>query len=171
MIDEAKDDSGKEQKLYEGRPMKSGGYKGDRNKESRNTRVVELLPHPEVLESYNFVVEGSAKMILGMFEHEQQHRHEWERNSLRTYTISTVLGQVLGFFIAISVFVSATFIGYYGNATIASMIWVFGMAIVVMAGMVWTYAKSMGQRPLFARPSLRTHYRPVKEKKEDSAEE
>ena len=34
-------------------------------------RTVELLPHPEVLESYNYVVDGSAKMILNMFEMEQ----------------------------------------------------------------------------------------------------
>ena len=52
-----------------------------------------------------------------------------------------------------------------GITTIAAFIWVFGMAIIVMAGLVWSYAKSMGQRPLFARPTMRTHFRPQKNKK------
>lgn len=148
------------------RPYRTGGYinKSAEHKESQTPRTVDFLPHPEVLESYNYIVEGSAKMILTMFEMEQKHRHEWEKASLKIYSASTVLGQVLGFFIAISVFASATFIGIYGNTTIAALIWVFGMAIVVMAGLVWAYAKSMGQRPLFARPSMRAHFRPVKEK-------
>lgn len=150
------------------RPYRTGGYVRNR-REGRDRpqhRVVEFLPHPDILESYNYVVEGSAKMILTMFEHEQKHRHEWERVSLRIYSFSSILGQLLGFFIAVAVFASATMIGIYGNTTIAAFIWVFGMAVVVMAGLVWAYAKSMGQRPLFARPSMRTHYRPAKEKEQ-----
>lgn len=134
-------------------------------------RAVEFLPHPEILEGYNYVVDGSAKMILQMFENEQKHRHAWEGRALRTHTISTLLGQVLGFFIAVAVFVSATIIGLYGDSTIAAFIWVFGMAIIVMAGLVWLYAKSMGQRPLFARPAMRASFRPEKERTADDVQE
>ncbi len=149
------------------RPYRTGGYiKPPETKERATPRTVDFLPHPEILESYNYIVEGSAKMILSMFEMEQKHRHEWEKASLKIYSVSSIIGQVLGFFIAVAVFVSATVIGIYGNTTMAAIIWVFGMAIVVMAGLVWTYAKSMGQRPLFARPSMRAHFRPVKEKEE-----
>lgn len=160
----------------EDRPYRTGGYVQKKPKDFRDRspreRVVEFLPAPEILESYNYVVEGSAKMILDMFGREQTHRHEWERMALRIYSFSSVLGQLLGFFIAVSVFASATMIGIYGNTSIAAFIWVFGMAIVVMAGLVWAYAKSMGQRPLFARPSMRSHFRPVKEKAgADTAEE
>ncbi len=132
-------------------------------------RTVEILPHPEVLESYNYVVEGSAKMILTMFEIEQKHRHEWETEALRIHRYSTIIGQVLGFLIAVAVFVSATVIGIYGNGVIAASIWVFGMSIIVMAGLVWAYAKSMGQRPIFGRPTMRTHFRPQKERGRFSA--
>ncbi len=150
------------------RPYRTGGYinKQGESKERPAPRTVDFLPHPEILESYNYIVDGSAKMILSMFEMEQRHRHEWEKASLKIYSVSSIIGQVLGFFIAVSVFVSATFIGVYGDTTIAALIWVFGMAIVVMAGLVWAYAKSMGQRPLFARPSMRSHFRPVKDKQE-----
>jgi len=156
---------------YERRPYKTGGYRQPQSGRDRvQNRTVEILPHPEVLESYNYVVEGSAKTIITMFEIEQRHRHDWETQALRIHSYSTIIGQVLGFFIGVAVFVSATIIGIYGNSTIAASIWVFGMSIVVMAGLVWAYAKSMGQRPLFGRPTMRTHFRPQKERAEENDE-
>ncbi len=139
----------------------------DSGRDKQPRRPTDVLPNPEILEAYNYIVDGSAKTILSMFEREQNHRHAWEMNAIRTYRFSTILGQVLGFLIAVSVFVSATIIGIYGDSTIAAFIWVFGMAIVVMAGLVWAYAKSMGQRPLFARPTMRTHFRPEKDSDKD----
>src|SRR5687768_8427734 len=160
------------QASYEKRPIKTGGYRQPQSGRERiQNRTVEILPHPEVLESYNYVVDGSAKMILTMFEMEQKHRHEWETQAIHVYRFSTILGQCLGFLIAVSVFISASVIGVYGNTTIAAVIWVFGMSIVVMAGLVWAYAKSMGQRPLFARPTMRTHFRPQKERAEPTENE
>jgi uncharacterized membrane protein len=132
----------------------------DRNKARRTT---EFLPGPEILEAYDLVVKGSAARILDMFAEEQKHRHEWERNALKTHTFSTILGQILGFVIAVSVFASAGFIGMSGNSATAALIWVFGLAIIVMSGLVWVYAKNMGQRPLFARPAMRAHFRPEKD--------
>ncbi len=140
----------------------NGGKHRDRSG-SNTGRRSEFMPSPELLEGYDYVVEGSAARILVMFESEQKHRHTWENDALKTHTFSTILGQVLGFFIAASVFVSAAIIGIHGNSTTAAFIWVFGLAIVVMAGLVWVYAKSMGQRPLFGRPSMRTHFRPEKD--------
>ena len=65
------------QASYEKRPIKTGGYRQPQSGRERvQNRTVEILPHPEVLESYNYVVDGSAKMILTMFETEQKHRHE-----------------------------------------------------------------------------------------------
>ncbi len=136
---------------------------------NRKPRTPEALPHPEILEGYDYVIEGSAERILAMFEKEQNHRHRWESQALRLHSISTILGQLLGFGIAVSVFVAATIIGMHGDATIAAFIWVFGMAIVVMAGLVWTYAKSMGQRPLFARPTMRQKFRAEKGDKHTNA--
>jgi uncharacterized membrane protein len=158
-------------KPYEQKPIKTGGYRNQGGRDKLQNRTVEILPHPEVLESYNYVVDGSARMILTMFENEQKHRHDWEKQALRIHSYSTIIGQVLGFLIATAVFISATIIGIYGDSTIGAFIWVFGMSIIVMAGLVWAYAKSMGQRPLFARPTMRTHFRPQKERSDTAAEE
>lgn len=142
---------------------RSARHDGERGGGGRNrNRHAEALPSAETLESYDYVVEGSAKLILEMFEREQKHRHEWENRALKIHSLTAVLGQALGFGIAVSVFVAAGIIGMYGDSTIAAFIWVFGMAIIVMAGVVWLYAKSMGQRPLFARPAMRASFRPEK---------
>jgi uncharacterized membrane protein len=132
--------------------------------ENQARKISDIMPSPELLEAYDYVVEGSAQQIMDMFTREQQHRHEWEKNALKTHHTSTLLGQLLGFLICISVFVSASIIGIYGDKTIAAVIWVFGLAIIVMSSLVWMYAKTLGQRPLFGRPQMRTHFRPVKEK-------
>jgi uncharacterized membrane protein len=129
---------------------------------SQSRRSPDGLPSPEILEAYDTVLAGSATRIIEMFEREQAHRHQWEHRALRTHQFSTVLGQLLGFMIAVAIFASATLIGISGNSTAAAMIWVFGMAIVTMAAVVWWYAKSLGQRPLFARPAMRTNFRPEK---------
>ena len=150
------------------RNRRSGGGGGERSSRSQpqRSKSVEILPHPEVLEGYNYVIEGSAERILSMFEAEQRHRHAWEDRALQIHSRGSILGQVLGFGIGIAIFVSAALIGMYGNPAIAAFVWVFGLAIVVMSALVWTYAKSMGQRPLFARPALRSSFRPEKNKDE-----
>jgi uncharacterized membrane protein len=140
----------------------SGGNRPNQNRQPPR-RNVDVLPDPEVLEAYDYVVEGSAREIIEMFKSEQRQRHQWENRSLRVHLWSTILGQVLGFFIAVAIFVSAAVIGIYGDAAIGAFVWVFGLAIVTMAALVWWYAKSLGQRPLFARPALRASFRPEKE--------
>ncbi len=122
-------------------------HNNDKNR--GGSRTSEFLPNPALLESYNLVVDGSAARIITMFETEQKHRHEWENNALKTHTASTVIGQVLGFFIAMAMFVSAAVIGMNGNSTTAALIWVFGLAIIMMGGMVWVYAKKHGATPTF----------------------
>lgn len=135
---------------FKNKPKRQGNFQ---------PKPVEILPDPTILESYDYVVDGAAEQILRMFELEQKHRHEWEIQALKSYTVSSIFGQVLGFIIAISVFGSAAVIGIYGDSAIASFVWVFGMSIIMMSGLVWTYAKSMGQRPLFGRPTFRRHFR------------
>lgn len=143
-------------------------FNSKQKKQNGNHKPVEMLPDPSILESYDYVVEGAAQQILHMFEAEQKHRHAWELQALRSYGASSLIGQILGFFIAISVFGSAAIIGIYGDSSIAAFVWVFGMSIVTMAGLVWSYAKSMGQRPLFGRPTFRRHFRAENESDEQA---
>ena len=135
MTDENNQDS-----AGKGRTYKTGGGRA-------YSRTVEILPHPDVLESYNYVVEGSAEMILAMFDYEQQHRHEMEMQSLRLHSFATTLGQILGFFVAMAAFASATLMGIYGSQTLAAVIWGLAAVVVVMTGLSWSYMRSVGQNP------------------------
>lgn len=132
------------------------------NQGNKPRRAPEGMPAPDMLEGYDNVLPGSAARIIDMFEREQQHRHRWEERALRVHQVSTWLGQFFGFLIAIAIFASAAVIGIHGDATAAAFIWVFGLAIVTMAAVIWWYAKSLGQRPLFGRPAMRTNFRPEK---------
>ena len=147
--------------------MANQGNKPKKKPYTPPKKTVEILPNPETLEAYDYIVEGSAKQILDMFEREQQHRHEWETAALKVHRVSSVLGQVLGFLIAIAIFASASLIGIYGSSTTAAVIWVFGLSIIVMSALVWAYARTIGQRPLFSRPTMRTHFRPEKRRSTD----
>ena len=141
----------------------------ERNASRQPRKAPEGLPPAEMLAAYNEIMPGSAERMIGMFEREQAHRHGWEQKALKVHQVSTILGQLLGFFVAVAIFGSATIIGLKGNASVAALIWVFGMAIVTMATIVWWYAKSLGQRPLFARPAMRTSFRPDKSAAANSA--
>lgn len=158
------EDSGrvKMAKQSEQKTTQAGSRNQGGNRRPARKKPVQILPDAEVLEGYNYVVEGSAQVIINMFKAEQEHRHQWERRSLKVHMVSTILGQLLGFLIAVAIFASAAIIGIHGDATIGAFVWVFGMAIVTMATLVWWYAKSLGQRPLFARPNMRASYRPEK---------
>lgn len=143
--------------------MSDRNHHGKFGKQTGSRRNPEGIPSPEVLEAYDAVLEGSAARLIGMYEREQNHRHAWELRALKVHQVSTILGQLLGFFIGVAIFVSASIIGLHGNASVAAFVWVFGMAIVTMAAIVWWYAKSLGQRPLFARPAMRQSFRPEKQ--------
>jgi uncharacterized membrane protein len=71
--------------------VSQGGGEGQRPKDKSNfRRSAEFLPSPEVLEGYNYVVDGAAARILAMFEAEQKHRHNWERGAHKVHTFSTI---------------------------------------------------------------------------------
>lgn len=128
-----------------------------------NRAPVDALPHPEIIEAYDCIVPGAAKQIMMMFEMEQKHRHEWERQALKTHATTTILGQIMGFLIVVSVFASATFIGLQGDKVIATFIWVVAMAVVIVAGIISFYARTMGNKSAFGRPTFRQQFRAEKE--------
>jgi len=67
---------------------------GYRQKMEKRERARSFLPDPEVLENYNYVVEGSAARILAMVEMEQKHRQQFELNQQKMVAMSTFAGSV-----------------------------------------------------------------------------
>lgn len=109
------------------------------------------LPPPNVLAGYNNVVPNAAERIVAMAESEQKHRHAVEAAAVNaniaaqerqiavaelqtksTYR-SDLLGQVLGFLVAIICFALATFFGIRGNTAVAAMFLGPTVAAVIVA--------------------------------------
>ena len=64
---------------------------------------------------------GSAARMVAMFEREQAHRHQWEQRALKVHQISTILGQLLGFFVAVAGFFAAAFATvFFGRVALAA---------------------------------------------------
>ncbi len=99
----------------------------------RPERAADFLPDPEVLEAYNYVIEGSADKIIDMIEKEQIHRHELENRALSNQTAGLFFGQVLAALIALSLVVSVTVLGLNGLGELAAFIGFIGMCAMTMA--------------------------------------
>lgn len=128
------------------------GSKGRYQKrQRRQQKTVELLPDPEVLESYNYVIEGSAERILQMFENEQKHRQQWEDQALKVHALNSILGQILGFVIMSTALAASIYFGKHGDYTMAVFLGVFSFS-----SLVWAYIRTVNRRPLGKKFDPRT---------------
>lgn len=119
-----------------------------RQQRNHTPRNVEILPSPEILESYNYVVEGSAAKIIDMFEREQLQRHEWENQALKVHALSTVLGQILGFAVAGYAISVSAYLGLQGEVLLAGAF----LGAFVVASLGWAYVRSIASRQYGGRP-------------------
>lgn len=128
-------------------PNRGGaGQRSDKEYARRSRRAqksVELLPDPEVLESYNYVIEGAGERILEMFEKEQQHRHEWEDQALKVHAFNSVLAQMLGFLVMMVALGASIYFGRKGDYTMAVFLGVFSFS-----SLIWAYIRTVNRRPL-----------------------
>lgn len=92
------------------------------------------LPHPDILKKFDEVVPGAAERIIKMAEEQSTHCKDLERKVIDSDVARSRWGQFLGFVIAITGLVAATFISIYGSAfaggllgigTLASLVGVF----------------------------------------------
>lgn len=60
------------------------------------------LPHPDILEGYERIMEGSAERILAMAEKEASHRHKIEEKCIKTDSGDSLLGVVFAFLLGMS---------------------------------------------------------------------
>lgn len=95
-----------------------------------------FLPDPEVLENYNYVIEGSGERILAMIEAEQKHRHDWENRALRTHAASQVMGIVAALIVMVGVVMCTAFLAVTGKEAVAVMVAAIGFGIVGFALLV-----------------------------------
>lgn len=88
----------------------------------RNEYFSGPLPPPNVLASYDKVIDGAAERILKMAEKEQQHRHETDSCALLGEINKDKRGQQFGFGIAILFGLIAFILGLTGQPWLGGII-------------------------------------------------
>lgn len=106
------------------------------HQEHRNKPVekaADFLPHPEVLEAYNYVIEGSAERIISMIEKEQAHRHALENRQVSVMQAGLLFGQLLAAGVAIAVLVLTGMLVMNDQGPMGAFFGVVGLACMTVA--------------------------------------
>ncbi len=96
-------------------------------------KAADFLPHPETLEAYNYVIEGSAERILAMIEQEQKHRQALEDRALSIQQAGFFFGQFLAAIVALSVIVLTGVLALNNHIEVAAFFGVVGLACMTIA--------------------------------------
>ena len=59
------------------------------------------IPHPEIIEKYEKIYPGAAKIIFEEWDRQVKHRHEIEKSVIKTDNTKSILGVLLGFIIVV----------------------------------------------------------------------
>lgn len=82
------------------------------------------LPPPAIIEKYDAVLPGAADRILKMAESQSAHRHELERTVIKQNGLKSLLGQVFGLIIAMTVICGGFWMIYLGKS-------ILGLSLVI----------------------------------------
>ncbi len=148
--------------LYQQGNNNANGYVGNVSQEpkgynERQERLRSFLPDPEVLENYNYVVEGSAEKIIKMLEDEQKHRHGWENRSLQMHTSCHMLGIIASLFFSVCLVMSVTVLGLKGYFTLAVILAALGFGATAFALQVNSKVKRFKDDAVVNRHKYKRH--------------
>ena len=112
-------------------------------------RTVELkgyagpLPAPEILEGYEKVMPGAAKIIIDMAVGEQAFRHKTVNRDLILRTFLVAIGQLCAFILGISGIAGAVFLLYHDKS-------ISGLAVFIgsLATLVGVYIANRKSKPI-----------------------
>lgn len=108
----------------------------NKNRDHRNKPVekaADFLPHPETLEAYNYVIEGSAERIIKMIEREQAHRHNLEAKAISVQQSGFYFGQFLAAVVSICVVGLVAVLAMQNKDELAAFFGVVGLACMTVA--------------------------------------
>lgn len=98
------------------------------------------LPAPSLLKDYDSVVPGLAAQIVEWTTTQTTHRQEMETRSIGIdeklstwYIVETILGQVLGFIVALFVLFAAIYLAMHDKQVAASALGTVGFGSMVIA--------------------------------------
>jgi uncharacterized membrane protein len=86
------------------------------------------LPHPKILKKYDKIIPNGAERIVKVFEKQSDHRISLEKRVVWSQTFQSVMGQIMGFIIAIVFLIAGFYLVINGHE--AAGITIFGLDIV-----------------------------------------
>lgn len=89
------------------------------------------VPSPDVLEGYERIVPGSAKLIFDNFEAESTHRRKLESEASNRDSFRSVAGMIAGFVVALLLIAAAVYTIREGHPGPGATIIVGGLASAV----------------------------------------
>ena len=95
------------------------------------------LPAPKVLNGYNEIIPNGAERIMASFESQSKHRQDIEKKVVNGQVNQSLLGQILGFAIAIFFLLGGGFLivnGFVVSGTIISTLDIVGLVSVFVIG-------------------------------------
>lgn len=105
------------------------------------------LPPASTLQAYEALSEGAAEQLLEMAEIEQEHRHEWEDNYLRSYTKSHRIGLLFGFVVAIAVVSGSVALSFAGDSLAAVALAASGFFCLAVNSIVASRTRHFRRKP------------------------
>ena len=91
------------------------------------------VPHPEIIEKYEKIYPGAAKIIFDQWEGQTKHRQNLERAVIETDNRKSMLGVVFGFIIVLIAIVAGVYTAIKGHPLFGSGLSVAGLALLVSA--------------------------------------
>ena len=91
------------------------------------------VPHPEIVERYEKIYPGAAKIIFDEWDGQVKHRQSIEKSVVRTDNLKSILGVVLGFIAVLVAIGGGVYVALRGYTLFGSGLSLVGLAMLATA--------------------------------------
>ena len=123
-----------------------------RDKFSRQAdSIQDILPSSEILEKFEDAVPGSVNQLISMAEKEQNQRHEWQNQYLKSHNCTTRIGQFCGLIYNVALLAVAYRLITLGEKDLALKLFFINATVMMFVVIVTTFERRVFSR----RPRMR----------------
>ena len=91
------------------------------------------VPHPEIIDNYERIYPGAAKIIFENWDSQVKHRHGLEKSVVQTDNLRSILGVTFGFVVALGAIGGGVYTALNDHPIFASGLSLAGLAMIVTA--------------------------------------
>jgi uncharacterized membrane protein len=113
--------------------------------------IEEILPSSQILDKFEDAVPGSVAKLIDMAKKEQEQRHEWQSNYLKSHNFSTRIGQLFGLIYNIGLLFVIYDLINNGEKELAIKLFAINAALIAFVILFTTFERKVFSR----RPRVR----------------